>query len=265
MRSNMPRFALVQFSSSPNKGENLAKALELVEGLPDGVDMAVFPEYMMGYPEGGLTPEFASKLAEPIEGEFIASLREAARRKGVWLLANFFEKGEGKPRNVNVVINRGGDIVAKYAKLHLFDAYGYRESDIFERGDKVVTFDFEGLRVGVATCFDVRFPELFRRMATEGAKAFLLPSAWYAGPAKEEQWFIMGRARAHENVAFMIAVCNSAKPFIGRSYVADPYGIVRVDLGNGEKVGLFDLDEGEVDRAREAIPLLSLRRVDLYG
>lgn len=261
----MLRFALVQFSSGPDKNGNLTRALNIIKELPDGVDMAVFPEYMMGYPDGDLMPEFVSKLAEPVDGQFITSLREAARRKGIWLLVNFFERGKEKPRNVDVIINRNGDVAARYAKIHLFDVYGYRESDIFEHGRDVVTFDFEGLKVGVATCFDVRFPELFRRMAIEGAKAFLLPSAWYAGPAKEEQWLLMGRARAHENVAFMIAVGNSARPFIGRSYVADPYGIIRMDLGSGEKVGLFDLDEEEVERARKTLPLLALRRVDVYS
>lgn len=260
----MPKFALVQFSSGPDKDENLNKALNIIGGLPNDVDIAVFPEYMMGYPEEGLTPKFVSKLAEPLDGPFISSLRKAAKAKGIWLLINFFEKGERKPRNIDVIIDRGGNIVAKYAKVHLFDIYGCKESEIFERGKEVVIFDFEGLKVGVATCFDVRFPELFRKMALRGANVFLLPAAWYIGPAKEEQWILMGRARAHENVAFMIAVGNTGKPFIGRSYVVDPYGVVRMDLGRGERVGLFDLNKEEIEEARKTLPLLALRREDVY-
>ncbi len=260
----MPKFALIQFSSGPNKEENLDRALNIIRGLPDGVDMAVFPEYIMGYPEEGLTPEFVSEIAEPLDGPFISSFREVAREKGTWLLVNFFEKGGKGVRNINVIVDRYGSIIAKYAKIHLFDIYGYRESDIFERGREVTIFDFEGLKVGVATCFDVRFPELFRKMALKGANVFLLPAAWYIGPAKEEQWLLMGRARAHENVAFMIAVGNTGKPFIGRSFVADPYGVVRMDLGRGERVGLFDLDKEEIEKARETLPLLDLRREEVY-
>ena len=119
--------------------------------------------------------------------------------------------------------------------------------------------------IGLATCFDLRFPELFRKNALKGAQIFLVPSAWYKGIYKEAQWLVLGQARALENGVFVVGVGNSASPFIGRSYVIDPLGVIRADLGIGEKATKFKIDLNELHTVRKSMPLLNLRRSDLYN
>ncbi len=255
------RIALVQFSSSSNKKENLSKAIKIIKKVRGSADIAVFPEYMMGYTKDGLSKEWLNAQAEDLNGNFISELSAVAKEVGLWLLINMFEKDEDGIYNTNVVLDGNGEIVAKYRKIHLFDAYGYRESDLFKPGKELVTFDLSGVRFGLTICFDVRFPELYRALALRGALAFLTPAAWYVGLMKEWQWILMGSARAHENVAFFVGVGNSNQAFVGRSMVADPYGIIRLDMGAGEKVGFFDIDPNEVEDAKKVLPLLKLRRL----
>ena len=157
-----------------------------------------------------------------------------------------------------------GKITAKYRKTHLFTIPGYNESDIFTPGNEFVVFPYKDFTIGLATCFDLRFPELFRKTVLKGAQIFLVPSAWYKGMYKEDQWLVLGQARALENGVFVVGVGNSAFPFIGRSYVADPLGRIRLDLGIGEKATIFKIDINELHTARESMPLLNLRRSDLY-
>jgi len=260
----MLKIALIQFASHPDKSFNLEKAKKFLNSLPSDVDIAIFPEYMMGYPEDVALKEYVEKMAEDENGEFLSSLRDCVKSKGIWTIVNVFEREGKKVYNTNFVIDDSGDIVARYRKIHLFDVLGYRESDYFSAGKEITTFQYRGVKLGLATCFDLRFPEMFRKMALMGVDVFVVPSAWYVGGLKEMQWQIIGQVRAHENVAFLIAVCNSAKPFVGRSYVADPYGVIRYELGIGERCGIYEIDLKELEKARRDLPLLNLRRTDAY-
>lgn len=256
--------ALMQLASEEEKSKNLEKMLDFIKELPEGVHIAVFPEYIMGYPRGDLTRGFVQNLAEPIDGEFVKELGRAAKNRAIWVVFNMFEREEGEIYNTTVVLDNEGRFVTKYRKVHLFDILGFKESNTFNRGKSLTIFDYRGVRFGLASCFDVRFPELFRAMALKDAKVFILPAGWYAGPMKELQWLLMGQARAHENVVFMVGVGNAASPFIGRSYIADPFGIIRLDLGSGERIGIYDIDLEEIEKARKVLPLLDLRRPDVY-
>jgi predicted amidohydrolase len=256
--------ALMQLASEEEKSKNLEKMLNSIKKLPKDVHLIIFPEYIMGYPKGGLTRSFVRKLAEPIDGEFVRELGSAAKERAAWVIFNMFEREGNEVYNATVVLDDEGRFVTKYRKVHLFDVLGFKESDTFDRGKGLTIFDYKGVKFGLAACFDVRFPELFRAMALKGVKVFILPAGWYAGPMKELQWLLMGQARAHENVVFMVGVGNAATPFIGRSYVADPFGIIRLDLGNGERVGIYDIDLEEIDKARRLLPLLDLRRPEVY-
>ncbi|MFZ8855384.1 MAG: nitrilase-related carbon-nitrogen hydrolase, partial [Thermofilaceae archaeon] len=165
--------------------------------------------------------------------------------------------------NAAILVDRGS-VRAVYRKVHLFDAYGHRESDVFARGSELAVLSLGPFTVGLAVCFDLRFPELFRAMALRGADLFVVPAAWYRGPYKEEQWLALTRARAHENVAFLVAVDQTGPLFSGRSTVVTPMGHSLLDLGQEERSISAVLDPSEVKEAREKVPVLSLLRRELY-
>ncbi|MCS7143045.1 MAG: carbon-nitrogen hydrolase family protein [Aigarchaeota archaeon] len=256
------RVALLQTSPTPKKADNLHRILDLLNDMPPGTDLAVLPEFCMGTPERGPDKRYVEDNAEGMDGEFVSSLRSAARERSTWIVANFYERArDGGFYDTNVAVDRSGNIVSTYRKIHLFDAFGYRESSVFRPGQDISVFDLGEFKVGLAICFDVRFPELFRRMALMGANLFVISSAWYGGPNKEWQWRLMCAARSSENVAYLVAVDNAAAPFIGKSLVADPYGSIILELGEREGVAVLELSADEVRRARERLPLLELRRV----
>lgn len=260
------RVALVQFAPGPNKWENLRRLTKILSELPNGVDLAVLPEFCMGTPENGPNREYVEENAEDLEGTFVSALKEKCREKGMWIIANVFERyGVNEYYDTNVALNEDGEVVAVYRKVHLFDALGYKESRVFRAGDAIATFEFRDRRVGMAICFDVRFPEIFRKMALMGAELFIVSSAWYKGPNKEWQWKLMCAARASENVAYLVGVNNASKPFVGDSIVVDPYGSITLELGSGEDVRVVELNMEEVRTAREKLPLLELRRPSLYN
>lgn len=256
------RIAVIQLASTREKSENLSKALGLLGGVD--ADLAVLPEYLMGVGEGGaLTRRYVEALAEPLDGPFSTALTEASRDGGLALVYTMYLLEEGRVYNAAVLAERGR-VKAVYRKVHLFDAYGYRESEVFAPGPGPVTAEVGGFTAGLAVCFDLRFPELFRVEALRGADLFIVPAAWYSGPHKLAQWRILTAARAHENTAYLVAAGQAAPFFTGHSLVATPYGETILELGEGEAVGYADLEESLVEEARERIPVLRLRRPDAY-
>ena len=255
---------LVQFESYQEKEKNLEKALRVINSIDDKSDIVIFPEYMMGYPTDNLTKKYIVENAETEQGPFISAIKKKAKEQAVAIIFNTFEKDASKIYNTVFAVDNHGEITAKYRKIHLFTIPGHNESDLFTPGNDFVVFSYKDFTIGLATCFDLRFPELFRKNTLKGAQIFLVPSAWYKGLYKEEQWLVLGQARALENGVFVVGVGNSATPFIGRSYVADPLGVIRLDLGIGEKTTTFKIDLNELHTARESMSLLNLRRSDLY-
>lgn len=259
------RVALLQLSFTADKDESLSKILARIRELPRNVDVVVLPEYSMGHPSRGPDADHVRRVAEPIEGRFLSGIAREARELGLWVVANIYERLNGDFYDTCVAINRGGEVAAVYRKIHLFDALGYSESSIFKAGDSIVTFRLEDVTVGIAICFDLRFPEIFRVMALRGAGVFLLPSAWFRGPEKEWHWRVLSCARASENVAYFIGVNNASEAFIGRSLVVNPYGVVVRELGAGDETVVVEVDSSEIEATREKLPLLRLRRAEVYG
>ena len=180
---------------------------------------------------------------------------------------------DGRVYNTAVAIDATGRLAARYRKIHLFDALGQRESDLVAPGDAVIA-DLAGLRVGLLTCYDVRFPEQARALAAAGAQLLVIPAAWAAGLFKEEHWVTLVRARAIESTIWVAAagqVPDPAEPAtgaptgIGRSMLVDPMGTVRADLGSAECVGVGELDAGMLDQVRAVLPCLDNRRADVFG
>ena len=233
-----------------------------------GAQLAVFPE--------GTQVRFSADLraaAEPLDGPFCRGLAGAASSAGVAIVASLFEPAPGgRVYNTTVGYEADGSLAAVYRKIHLFDALGYRESDSVAPGDELVIASLAGLRIGFMTCYDIRFPELARALAAAGAELLVVPTAWAAGPFKEEHWVTLIRARAIENTIWVAAagqVPDPAEPptraptGIGRSLLVDPMGVVRLDLGVSADLGVGTVDTTQTASVRAAIPSLANRRTDI--
>ncbi|MCO6010985.1 carbon-nitrogen hydrolase family protein [Actinoallomurus purpureus] len=261
------RIALSQLVAGTDPTANLA----LVEaGVSDaaarGARVVVFPEATMacfGIPLG--------PVAEPLDGPWAGAVRDLARRAGVVVVAGMFTPAaDGRVTNTLLVTGPGLD--DHYDKIHLFDAFGFTESKTVAPGTRPVTFDLDGVTLGVATCYDVRFPELFTTLAARGATATLLAASWGAGPGKRDQWELLVRARALDSTSWVLA-CGQADPEtigrrpigaapsgIGHSLAVSPLGEVRARLGADPGLLVADIDPDEVRTARAAVPVLANRR-----
>src|SRR5580692_688729 len=265
------RVALCQLPVSSVPSANLARVEAAVAtAAGQGAQLAVFPE--------GMQARFSADLraaAQPLDGPFCAGLAQAARRAGVGIVAGVFEPaGDGRVFNTTVAYDTDGRLAAAYRKIHLFDALGQRESDSVAPGGQPVLADLAGLRVGFLTCYDVRFPELARALAADGADLLVLPAAWAAGLFKEEHWVTLVRARAIENTIWVAAagqVPDPAEPApgaptgVGRSMLVDPMGTVRMDLGPSRGIAVGDVDSGVTSQVRAVLPSLEHRREDVFG
>ncbi len=256
------RLGMLQFGAVRGKEENLAKIKSLIKSSE--ADLILLPEYSMGNIVGA-SPKDLLTIAEPIDGPFVEGLASVAREYSTYLIAGIFEKVGNGVYNTAVVVSPSGDLVGRYRKVHLFDAYSYRESDYFLAGNEPSPIINVGkAKVAVAICFDIRFPELFRIYALSGAELVAVPSAWFRGPLKEETLAFLARARAHENTIYLALSVQYSKDFTGRSMVVDPLGVVVADLGIGEKYAEVPIDLDYIDEARKILPVLKLRREDVY-
>ena len=190
-------------------------------------------------------------------------MRDAARTADIWLHAgSFAELARGLRHNTSVVIDPSGDVVATYRKQHLFGWEG-GESSVMTAGDVLVVFPTPLGATGLATCYDLRFPELFRRLVDSGTETVLLTSGWPV--ARIDHWSVLARARAIENQTWFIA-CNTAGTHAGvemggRSVVVDPSGAVIAEAGAGEEILYADVDPAAVTELRRVFPVLTDRRL----
>jgi deaminated glutathione amidase len=265
------RLALCQIPVSSRPDVNFGRVrAALQQAAASGADLAVFPE--------ATQVRFGSDLraaAEPLDGPFCSGLAAAAAETGVALVAGVFEPGpDGRVYNTAVGYDGQGRLVASYRKLHLFDAYGQRESDQVAPGSTPVICTLAGVRTGLEICYDLRFGELSRALAAGGASLIVLPAAWAAGLFKEDHWVTLVRARAIENTVWVAAVGqvpDPDEPFtraatgVGRSMLVDPLGVVRADLGPGPGVTVAEVDVDLIETVRASLPSLENRRDDVFG
>jgi len=265
------RVALGQIPVSSSSSVNLERVREaLTSAAEQGADLALFPE--------ATQVRFGSDLraaAEPLDGPFGSGLAAAAKEAGVALVAGVFEPApDGRVYNTAVAFDGHGDLVASYRKLHLFDAFGHRESADVAPGSAVVACTLAGVKVGLEICYDVRFGELSRALAVGGVSLIVVPAAWAAGLFKEEHWVTLVRARAIENTVWVAAVGQVPDPSepatraatgVGRSMLVDPLGVVRLDMGPGAGVAVGSVDTGLIETVRAAVPSLANRREDVFG
>jgi predicted amidohydrolase len=212
--------------------------------------------------------------AEALDGLLVTSYRELALRHGIWLLLGSFAELTADPNrlhNTSVLIDAQGMIRAVYRKIHLFDAsppdgVPYRESDTVTAGQEVVTADSPWGRLGLSICYDVRFPELYRQLSSRGATLLTVPSA-FTVPTGRAHWEVLLRARAIENLAFVVAPAQvgdhgHGRKSYGHSMIVSPWGEVLAE-GEGDAPGVIvaDISSDAIDKARAMIPALSHRRL----
>jgi predicted amidohydrolase len=265
------RIALCQLPVSPDPAVNLGRVSDAVkDAASQGADLAVFPEATQA--------RFGSDLravAEPLDGTFGSGLADAARGAGMALVAGVFEPApDGRVYNTAVAYDSAGTRVAAYRKIHLFDSLGERESAVVAPGSEPVVTELAGVRAGIMTCYDIRFPELARALVTRGAELLVVPAAWAAGLFKEEHWVTLVRARAIENTVWVAAAGQVPDPSspptraptgVGRSLLVDPMGAVQTDLGPSAGVRVADLDRALTAQVRAMLPCLEHRREDVFG
>ena len=257
------RIALVQLAADVDSARNRELVDSALEGIePGSTDLVVLPEAVM-HDFGSPTHDLAA-AAEPLDGPFVTSLVDQARRLDTAIVAGMFERTDGLPYNTLVVVGPDG-LRSTYRKIHLYDSFGYRESDRLRAGEiEPITVDLAGTRVGLMTCYDLRFPELARTlMDTDPVPDVLVvPAAWVAGERKVDHWRTLLAARALENTVYVAAAAQGGDRYTGHSLVVDPWGsIVDEVRGTDTAVIRVDLDPQIVARSREVNPSLANRRM----
>lgn len=230
-----------------------------------GVDLLVFPESLMTRYELALG-QFEAE-AQPLDGPFASAVNDIARRAGLWMVYTVNEKNPDslKPFNTAVVVDDGGCVRGTYRKVHLFDAGPHRESGRMSAGDTIFRpIDTPFGKLGIAICYDLRFPELARRQAIEGAEILVYPAAWVDGAGKKRQWETLLAARAIENELFVVGVCRADDGYIGSSLVAAPDGSLLVEGSGDEGLYTCELDTESLEPLRENMPIFGHRRPDIY-
>ena len=250
------RVSVVQHASGlePDGNRDL-----LAELTPDGADLVVFPEaFARDFGEAGSD---VSPYAEAADGPFATEVARVARERGTTVVAGMFERGDDPERPFITLLVRGG-AEASYRKIHLYDSFGYKESDRLSAGViEPVLVDVAGFRVGLMTCYDLRFPELARRLVDQGAEVLVVPAAWVAGERKVDHWRTLARARAIENTVFVVAAAQPGPRYSGHSLVVDPLGDVLAEAGEGSDVLSVELDRESLATARKTNPSLANRRM----
>jgi deaminated glutathione amidase len=265
------RVAIVQMKSSTDKEENLRISLDFVkEGARRNARLICFPEFQMAFSSAKQSSKQLTNVAESAKnGNFILKLCSAARSCKIDIVATIYEKSDElsfkRVYDTAVLINSKGNIISRYRKVHLYDALGFKESLKLMAGNSIEQPSATSTgTIGLMICYDIRFPEISRILAVQGAEILAAPSAWIQGVMKEEHWVTLLKARSIENGLYMVAPDQVGNIFSGRSMVIDPFGSVILDMGNREGMEVVDIDISRVQSVRKSLPLLKNRRNDVY-
>ncbi len=264
------RVSVVQLTSTDDVAANLANARRFVaEAAERGSDFVALPENFAYLRREGLP----IPCAQDLDGEIVTTVRDLAREHGVWLLGGTFPEaipGDTRVHNTSVLVGPNGNVEAVYRKIHLFDvALGdgadFTESATVAPGKEVVVAPTPFGGVGLSVCYDLRFPELYRAQATQGARLLCVPAA-FARETGKDHWEVLLRARAIENQAFVFAPAqcgrhNPERASHGRSLIVDPWGLVVARAGDRPGVVTAECDLEDLERIRAQLPALGHRRL----
>lgn len=257
------KFAIGQMVSGGDKSANLEEITRLTEeAAAAGARLVVFPEFAM-FDVPNLDAEFV-KQGEALDGPFVTALTGLARRTGVAIVAGMLESIDDESRGYNtlVLVTPDDGLSRVYHKLHLYDAFGFLESEHIRPGDidGPVTFTIDDVTIGMLTCYDLRFPEAAREHADAGVDLLLYPAAWMPGARKEDHWNTLARARAIENTLYVAAVSQGPGVGTGGSIIVDPMGITLGEIGETSGIAVADATPERVAQVRAVNPSLVNRR-----
>jgi predicted amidohydrolase len=255
--------AVAQFAPGTDKDANLTAMAELAEAaVARGATLVVFPEYSSFFEP--VLGDASIAAAEPLDGPFVTSLTSVAQRLRIHIVAGLLETADATHvHNTVVAIAPTGSIVADYRKLHLYDAFGQRESDRVTPGaiEAPRTFSWEGHTVGLQTCYDIRFPEVTRRLVDAGATLVIVPAEWVRGPLKEHHWRTLVTARAIENTIYVAAADHAPPIGVGTSMIVDPMGVELATIGEeSAAIAVAEVSLDRIESVRAVNPALGLRR-----
>jgi deaminated glutathione amidase len=266
------RVACVQLNSSTSKAENLERMEPLVaRAAATGADLVILPEKWNGLG----SHEILLDVAESLDGgETVEAMSGWARAHGITLVGgSIAERREGREKlsNTCVVFDPQGEIAAVYRKIHMFDVevggVVYRESESEEPGEGPLACEVEGWKLGLTVCYDLRFPELYRILAVEGAELVTVPAAFTLFTGKDH-WELLLRARAVENQCYVVAANQwgvvEGKASFGRSSIVDPWGVVLAQAPDEDGVISAELDREHMKRIRRSLPSLANRQPAAY-
>lgn len=263
------RVAVAQLASTTDPAANLALVRADARRAADaGARLVVFPEATMA--------SFATasrRVAEPLDGPWADAIRTIAARENLVVAVGLFERAPDDERPFNTLLVTGPGVVeTAYRKLHLFDAWGFTESEHIRAGDDPATVQIDDFLVGLATCYDVRFPALFQHYGHLGAHAVLVPTSWANGPGKAAQWRALAVARAMDSTCYVVAAAQAdpstaglpVKPGsptgVGHSVVVNPLGGVEAEAAAAPDLLVVDLHADAVRDARTRVPVLANAR-----
>lgn len=256
------RVAVAQFAPGGDGAANLAAVSRMTaEAAAQGARLVVFPEYTSAFVDP--FDDTLAAHAQPLDGPFVSALVRLASAYDVHIVAGMLESASDSRHVHNTLVAVDGTgLCAHYRKLHLYDAFGQRESDWIAAGaiERSQTFTVDGIRFGLQTCYDLRFPEVTRTVVDAGAEVVLVPAQWVRGPLKEMHWQTLLAARAIENTVYVAAADHTPPQGVGRSAVVDPEGVVVAGSGTAAGVAVATLRHSEIARVRRANPALALRR-----
>jgi predicted amidohydrolase len=261
--------AVAQFAPGDDVDDNLERMSRLAgDAANRGALLVVFPEYSSYF-----TPVMDASWhvhAQTLHGPFVRALSRLAAELGIHIVAGMAERipagadgvEEKRVANTLVAVDDHGELVARYRKVHLYDAFGQRESDWILPGpiEEPQTFPFGGFTVGLQTCYDIRFPEVTRRLVDAGADLILLPSEWVRGPLKESHWRTLITARAIENTVYVAAADHAPPVGAGNSMIVDPMGVELATIGDATDTAVAWISPSRVVEVRKVNPALALRR-----
>jgi deaminated glutathione amidase len=264
------RAAAVQLNSTDDRAKNLATAERLVRAAAaDGAALVALPE-KWNLLAGG---DQLLAGAEPLDGPSLTAARGWARELGIHLLAGSISASGGeKAFNTSVLIGSDGSDLAVYRKIHMFDVLvggvTYRESEFEEPGEEIVTAPLGDADLGLTVCYDLRFPELYRVLAVEGAEVITVPAAFTLFTGKDH-WELLLRARAVENQCYVVAANQwgsfaDGKAAYGRSLIADPWGVVLAEAPDEDCVISAEIDRARMEDIRRRLPSLANRQPAAY-
>ncbi len=264
------KIALLQSRVKEDKEENLKNASDMIYNAAMGnADIIVLPE-MFNCPYAN---SFFAGYAEKYPGTTAEILSELSKKLSVYIVGGSIPEidDEGRIYNTSLIFNRNGSLIAKHRKIHLFDVciengICFKESDVLSAGKRITVFETEFCKAGVAICYDIRFPELIRKMTLAGAEIIIVPAAFNmtTGPA---HWHVTARARAIDNqvyIALASPARNHKSPYIvyGHSLVVNPWGKIISEASTGRQIIFAEIDTDYLEKIRQQLPLLMHRRTD---